>query len=868
MSPQHLNQKKWVLVLLLLVTLGGYGVANEELLKVKPEFHQFLQEYCISCHGPDKSKGDRVFHTFTKKDGDGWTIDLSDSENKYILQDILDQLNLGEMPPEKKNVKHPLSHELKGTRDWLTETLLNFEKGKKPVQTVLRRLNREEYRRSLEDLLGIKELCYDPCQNFPEDESFHGFKNVGEKLSFTETHLSYYMKTAETYLDLALSFNTRPVSKVVSLDADSWRFKERIDRTVWMYRHRSGKDYVDIGAGRKQLEENLSLATVPSYYKRRNGVQVSGLYNISVDAEAVRRLTHPYDPSMIPTNLNQPMQLGLYIAQGHEGYTAGGTRLRKRVALWDLKDHKKDRYEVKVWLNKGSIPFINWDNGPGPTDWWMRDVLATYHTDIEFKGKEGSHAWHIIGKDLVPGRIVSDVWKGPVMRIHNMKFEGPLPESFQTKAQKSFFDNEVDVNKINLKESIHKFMRKAFRREVSMVEVDPYYELSQVAMNKLGKSRAEAIKTTFKAVLTSPDFLYHNNKVDEKGDLDAYSLASRLSYSLWSSMPDDRLLHLAQSGEILKQSVLKAEVKRMLKSSKSKKFIEEFSKSWLRLDKLGIMQPDKSKYLNYYNEGLEYAMKQETQLYLLDCLKRNLPVTHFIKSNETFVNQALAEHYGMKGIEGSHFRRVKLSHEQHRSGLLGQASVLTLTANGVETSPVTRGIWILEAILGTPPPPPPPDVEALDPDIRGAKTLKQRLAKHRKVESCADCHAKIDPFGFAMEHFDPIGGFRDSYPKVRRWSQHNRQLHYVAGQKIDATSELPSGKNLLGMSDLSESLLKRKGQFMMNLTEKLMIHSTGREMTYKDHLEIEKVAFKRDAESYGFQDLIVEVMGSSIFRKL
>lgn len=825
------------------------------------KFDQFLSTYCIECHGPDKDKGDRVFHQLAITSTKGKVIDTQDQNKVTLLKEILDQLNLGEMPPDKKGVKQPPIDIIKYTRDWLSNTLNSIEQFSSKSETPLKRLTKSEYRHTMETLLGLSHLSFDPSDQIPNDEQHHGFDNIAEQLSLSDSHMNQWLDAAETYLDLALHFGSLPKTKKIVITPKMWGFPDKEPRTPWMYRIRT-EDYVDIGAGEKQLSDHIGLASVPQALKK--GVQISGYYDIVIEAEAVRRLTHPYDPIMIPANLQQPMQLSLYIAPQSEGLVAGGKVFRKKVALWDLEDHKKKIFKTRVWLNRGSIPFLNWDNGPGPSDWWMRDICKTYHTDIEFKGKEGAHAWHIIGKNLVPGRMVSDVWKGPVMRIHHLSLNGPLQISFHSRAQKDFFDNQHDSQKINIKESITRFTREAFRRDVSFKEIEPYIELAMHSHQHLKLSKDEAVKMAFKAVLVSPEFLYHSKKVLEDGRLDSTSIANRLAYTLWSCPPDSILIKKASESNLQDPVVLKTQVSRMLNDPKSKQFIKQFTTAWLRLDKLGVMPPSRSKYLNYYGEGLEELIKEETLIFIEYLLKENLPITTLINADFSFINQSLASHYGSPPIEGSYFRKVHFKNQPYRGGLLGQASILTLTANGVDTSPVTRGIWILESILGTPPPPPPPDVEPLDPDIRGAKTLKERLSKHRKVETCADCHAKIDPYGFAMENFNPIGELINYYPKKVWWSEQKKTKHILNGLVVDSSAMLPDGTNIKDLSELKKVLFQKRKSISKMLTEKLLTYATGRELNYRDQQEIERIAFKKDAEHYGFRDLITEALSSKL----
>jgi hypothetical protein len=828
-----------------------------EVIPLDSGVHSFVKTYCVSCHGPEKQKGDRVLHEFAVETADSWGVDVAKREHVQLLQDVLDQLNLGEMPPEKKNVKQPQRAEVRHVVNWLTHNLTTLEQGRGPASTVMRRLNRREYRHTMRDLLGLRDLPFDPTEKFPADDKVEGFTNIGEALNLSDDHLINYWTAAENYLDKALYFGNPPALQTIRLTPEDWGFPTHEKRTPWMYRLTTAGKYVDIGCGLRPLSQHIGLVSKPKRLAVSGGIQTPGYYRIRIRAEAIHRLTHPYDPAMIPCALAQPMQLGLYVARERDGLVAGGSKLRKKLATWELSDHQVESYETEVWLEQGAIPFVNWENGPGPSDWWMRNICKKYHEDIEFRGKEGSHAWHVIGKNVVPGRMVSDVWQGPLMRIHSFELTGPLPPTYMSRLQRDL-GGIHDVDKIDLRAGLRRFAARAFRRPVTAAEIEPFAQLAERHENELEQPREQAYRSAFKALLVSPDFLYLK-EIGKNGWLSKRELANRMSYFLWSSIPD---------GELLGSALTQADVRReqaarmVADETRVRALMEGLMDSWLRYDKLGTMPPDKRRFSLYYRWGLEAAMREETRLFLSDALRKNRPIRNFIDSDYSFVNDDLARHYGMKGVTGIEFRRVKMPKQQGRGGLLGQAGILTLSANGVDTSPVVRGIWVLECILGTPPAPPPPDVEPLDPDTRGAKTLKQRLAKHRSIETCADCHAKIDPLGFPLEFYDPIGGYRARYDKPS-----GSRLGAGAGPKVDGSATLATGEQFANLNELKALLMTRQEQFIRGLAETLMTYALGREMTWRDHAEIADIAQTASAREYGFRDLVLAVAASETFAR-
>ena len=320
-------------------------------------------------------------------------------------------------------------------------------------------------------------------------------------------------------------------------------------------------------------------------------------------------------------------------------------------------------------------------------------------------------------------------------------------------------------------------------------------------------------------------------------------------------MPDETLAAKATAGNLTGKQ-LNAETQRMLADPKAEAFIEHFTDHWLRIDTLGAMPPDPKAFGAYYKDRLEIFFKQETRLFFADLLKENGSILNLLDSDYSFLNGALAQHYGVEGVTGEEFRKVSFKPKHHRGGLLGQGSVLTLTANGIETSPVVRGVWVMENILGTPPSPPPPDVEPLEPDTRGAVTIREQLKKHRNVAACADCHNRIDPAGFALEFYDPIGGYRSHY-----------KSRAARNPPVDGSGNLVSGETFQNEQDFKKLLLKRKDRFTEALTAKLLSYATGRELTFRDDAEIKQIAADCAKQGYGLRDLITGIVNSNIFQQ-
>lgn len=390
--------------------------------------------------------------------------------------------------------------------------------------------------------------------------------------------------------------------------------------------------------------------------------------------------------------------------------------------------------------------------------------------------------------------------------------------------------------KTTTREELKEFAELAFRRPVTDAQIAPYVRLAD---NTTG-TRAYA------AILCSPRFLYF---YEDPGKLDSYAIASRLSYYLWNSMPDKTLFKLAAADKLTDEDVLAGQVERLLKDKRADLFVSNFLRQWLHLENITLLPPDEKKFKTFYDDALEDAFTTESFMVFKYMLDENRPVSEFLSADYTFINNDLAEHYGLDKVDKYDFKKVTLK-DRRRGGLLTQGAVLTSTSNGVETSPVLRGIWVLQNILGLRKPKPPPNIPALAVDTRGTRTLRQQLSAHTKSSRCATCHRHIDPLGFALENFDAIGAWREKYENNAR---------------VDTSGRLPSGQKFRNIGEFKKALLARKDSFTQGLVSKFLTYSTGRKMLGTDRSEIKKIAGQLKRKGYGLRDLILQTTASKIF---
>ena len=802
---------------------------------VKP----FLQKYCVKCHGAKTQKGERRF--------DRLTGDIPDENALVDLQDILDLLNLGEMPP--KESLQPGNEERRKVVRWLTTRIERFHRERKPSGegAVLRRLNSREYRNTIRDLLHLNMAMFDPTAGFPRDQTTEHLDTVGDSLVTSSHLLARYLDAADRAVEKALFPARKPTAQKWEF-RDGFRQQPEIDqvfRTVGKFQYMTLFDVV--GADKHE-------GAYGPIHAFAQGVPHDGVYEIRLKAEAVNR-QHPYDPEFLGTDPDEPLRLGIVAGNHLVGALHKPQPIEPLLAELDLADEQK-WYTVRVWLDAGYTPRFTFRNGlMDVRNLWGR-LLRKYPKLHPKPARRG-----IVGDRFTAIKF----GKLPQIRIHEIEIEGPLYEQWPTSGQRALLGKNAEailktgeISDEQARARLTEFAAAAYRRPPADSEIDRLMQVT-VARREAGRNSLQAFGDALKAALCSPGFLYldqttkpiQNPANDETASkkLSPWALASRLSYFLWASTPDEKLRRLASTGELTKADVLRTQVERMLKDEKSAAFIDGFTGSWLTLRDLGSTPPDRGQFRSFYHYDLDHAMRRETHLFVRRLIDEDLSLRNFLDSDFTYVNKPLARHYGLRPPAGNGFELVSLPNGR-RGGLLGQASVLTVTANGIDTSPVVRGVWLLENILGTPPSPPPPDVEPLDPDIRGAKTIRTQLKKHRETASCFDCHRKIDPLGFALENFDPIGRWRTSY---------SRQA------KVEASGELPGGQKFSDIAGLKKILVERKGPFAFALTRKFLAYATGRVIEPADRPHVDRIVGQVAKDEFGFRQLIHLIVQSDPF---
>jgi mono/diheme cytochrome c family protein len=504
------------------------------------------------------------------------------------------------------------------------------------------------------------------------------------------------------------------------------------------------------------------------------------------------------------------------------------------------------------------------------------DLPPDKMTVIEFEDRIGFRdTFHPKPYGIGNTRRKNQAWKGPGIVIGDISVEGPL-ELWPPASRAALLGNldtanagAEDANRI-----LKKLLPRAYRRRVIDAEIARHQKHVQTALDA-GRPFEEALRVGLKSILCSPGFLFLEEPANAgSGRITDEALASRLSYFLWSNQPDESLLKLAAAGQLHKPAVLRAQVERLLSDPKASDFTENFTGQWLDLRDISFTEPDRTLYPEF-DELLKVSMVKETHRFFEEILAKDRSLLEFVDSDWLILNERLAKHYGIDGVTGQEFRVVQRPPNSVRGGVLTQASILKVTANGSNTSPVVRGVWLLENIMGEHIPPPPAGVPAIEPDIRGATTIREQLDKHRNIQSCAVCHRKIDPPGFALESFDVMGAQRDWYrtvgegERVDKYIEKNAnvRVRYRKGRDVDSSGTAATGQDFSDIRDFKQLLLQDKDQIARGLTRKLLTYGLGRSLGFSDRQAVQQIVAQLKIQNYRFRSLIHEITQSEAFRK-
>ncbi len=759
----------------------------------------YLDTHCVRCHGGQKQKGEFRVDTLPR--------DFASASAAGRWGDVMERVSTGEMPP--KGEPQPKADESARVVEWLAARLKEGEAARhaKRERVTLHKLTREEYANTVFDLLGVRYDAADPT-GLPEDPNWHGFERIGSVLSLSPAHVEKYFAAAEAVLAEAFPDKApeKKVTRWTPFDCRGWNRKKMEELGL------ADKVRLDLWPG-------IPLGGHPGSVKHFLA-PAAGEYRIRVKLSGLR-----------PANGRAP-RLSVYAAD-----------LDRLLGERDVVA-PEDRPTVVEWtvhLPAGTHMIRISNEAPGPGNNLDRGGRHGSRPFLSIRDGREPWQWKLTDEQGLP------LW--PVLIVDAVEWEGPLA-------------NEAprDLGPGPARGILERFATRAFRRPASPAELDRLVALVE-SETKKGESPAAALKTGLLAVLCAKDFFYLVEGAADRNDprINAWELASRLSYFLWSAPPDGPLLEAARNGTLGKPEVLRSQVRRLLLDPRIERFAEGFSRQWLRLGKVGMFPPDKKLYPDY-DEHLQKSMVRETTAVFGEVLSRNLSLREFLDSGWTMLNARLAEHYGIAGVEGDEFRRVPLAPELRRGGLLTHASILSLTSDGTRHRPVHRGVWVMESILGRSPPPPPANVPPIEPTpAKSPKaTLRMKLDAHKSDPNCAACHRKIDPLGFAFDHFDAIGRWR-TIETVRDGAGDN--------PKVDASGELPDGRRFADAAEFKKLLLADVDKFNAAFLEKLATYALRRGLTVDDRAALAELARQSKAADYRLSSIVEALAVSDLFQR-
>ena len=853
--------KVFCLTLVALADISAHG---------KPKgLNDFLKKHCFDCHDKDTQKGKLNLESIS------FNLDNQKSFKDWVL--IHDKVQTGEMPPKKKS--RPNSDESSSFLKALTTELTNKDQSRvtQNGRSNLRRLNRFEFENSLRDRLDSPWLLV--ADMLPEDGISYLFNKVGERLDVSHVQISKFYEVSEYSIRAALQTVAHKPSKQKFYAREEGNM---ISALRW-------KPNIQTAATRASIP---LLGTTPQpEIIRGNKPMTVGSSNPEIrEQEAVGFVSGTYTATtkydftrvQVPIDGRYKIRMKTYTFLAGPNGASGG------------KDHGLTGGNKAWWRPSRTVAFPGIRSEPitlysvsrnGDSRW-----LATYDSfpkpqiaecEVVLKKNE------IIRPDATRLIRTRPGWSGnanatlkgvPGFALNWLEIEGPLqnewpPASFKAIAGQMPFElvkGKVKLISKNTNKDAHnlliEFMQRIYRRPINDSEVNVYLSIFKRSQS-LGLDFTDSIIAAFSTVLCSPDFLFLDIN---QGRLNQKSLASRLSFFLWNSPPDNTLEKIKKLND---SEILYKQTNRMIDNAKSSRFVNSFLDYWLDLRDILANAPDAILYPDYYlDDELTEASVFETRAFFTELIKQNLPARNLVDSEFTYVNERLAKHYKLEPFEGTKLRKVSLPKNSPRGGLLTQASVLRVTANGTTTSPVVRGAWIMERIMGVHIPPPPSGIEAITPDTRGSTTIREQLNKHRNTESCAGCHSKFDPIGFALENFDVAGGWRDRYrslsekgERIKGIGKNGHAFKFRLGKHIDSSGQINNGQRFNNISELKQLLLKDERAIAKNLLHQLIVYATGAPITFGDRPIVDSILNKCEDSNYGVRSLIHSLIQSKIF---
>jgi mono/diheme cytochrome c family protein len=860
------------LLLLALSALEAAPIAPAaELAKVSPAFREvaqpFIEKNCLDCHGEKKAKA-------------GFRIDLlgTDFGGAKVAdqwKEVIDRINAGEMPPEDK--ARPDAKQAAAFVGWVNGQLRAVELAAKNAggRIPMRRLNRDEYANTVRDLLNLDENIVRPLvEELPGDGKAEGFDRLGVALFFDQTQIERSLEVAAKIAAKAIATEPPKPKQLVNNFGELRRrppaemvevfpaFTHQIpagaqDRFV-------RPEYIEFIQGYPTYRRELAAWGVINHFAIGQTVTQDGYYRFRIKAKVDNRGRTEPNKFILQYGKDSPIEVQAEVPLDPSGVTETTLFLRGPVngevkgpqvfsLLWNHTEKAvitEPAYQqlVSNWTRiRGQMEQAAVKRVPEA----QMDALKQERAVAEKALNDWTGVAHIYNPEM-------DLEKLPRLQIESIEIEGPVQKEWPPASHQALFltgDQERDA--AGVREIFARFLPRAYRRPVSNAEIDEIVAVVNDAKTKGNLTFPDAMRIGLQRVLCAPGFLFLQEPAGanpQRRALTDYELASRLSYFLWSTMPDDELLGLAAAGKLRQATA--AQMKRMLADPKSGQLVQNFGGQWLSVRDYGSIQPGK-EYTDY-DKPLERAAQQEPLAFFTEVLAKDLPVTSFLDSDFLVINERLAKHYGIEGVSGPEFRRVALQPEHHRGGVLGMAGLMTFLADGTRTLPMRRGSWVLRELFDDPPNNPPPNAGEIQPNTAGKSlTVRERLELHRRDEICASCHFKLDPYGLALENYDAIGKWRERF--------NGEGIRASNAPVLDVSGKFRDGKKFSTLEEYKAGLMTRKDKFARAFCVKLLTYALGRPVGYADHEQLDALTAVLKKNDYRIQPLLYAIVASEPF---
>jgi mono/diheme cytochrome c family protein len=836
----------------------------------------FLVQHCHGCHSQATAKA-------------GFRVDLvgDDFGAPAVAaqwKEVLDRITAGEMPPADQ--PRPSPAEAARVLDWINQQLRGAEAAVRHagVGVPFRRLNREEFANSIRDLLGLDERLVRPLiEELPADGKAEGFDRLGTALFVDQSQIERTLAAAARVAELTIVTEPPKVNTLVNR-FELHRLRPRpADVEVFPgFAHRiprGAEDYlvhpqhIEFIQGGPTYRRDYAGWGVVAHFSIAQTVTQDGYYRIRIRAKVDDRGRSEVNKFRLRYALNSPIQVEEEVQLDPSGVTEATLFLRGPVngevkgpqvfnMLWNHTENAviaEPAYKAVFsdWTRlRGALERAAAERAPQD----KVDALLAERAEVERK----LNAWTGVANIFNPAM---EVEKLPRLLLESVEIEGPVQPVWPPEPHRRLLfagDDRHDAEYVE--EIFAKLLPRAYRRPVTPEEVRGVAAIVQQAESGGGHSFHEALRIGLQRVLCSPGFLFLGQPPQAAAALQpqsatqrrigSYELASRLSYFLWSSMPDEELFALAASDRLRDPDVLRAQVSRMLADPKSAAFVENFAGQWLSVRDFGSIKP--AAEYREYDQALEDAARKEPLAFFTEVLAGNLPITVFLDSDFLVINERLARHYGIAGVAGGDFRRVAISPGDHRGGVLGMAGLMTYLADGTRTLPMRRGSWVLRELFNDPPNNPPPNAGEIQPNTSGQKlTVRQRLELHRRDTICASCHDKLDPYGLALENYDAIGAWRERF--------NGEGVHGGNAPLLDVSGSFPDGRRFADLNEFKAGLMDQKTRFAAAFSRKLATYALCRPIGFADEQFVRSLVLTLEQHEYRIQSLIQAIVTSDEF---